>query len=361
MPTKESPKKNAIKKVRSKVSRIGIDAMLVTGRSDVIYLADLYAPGMLLVTKTGTSAYFVDPMNRTLAEEALKGLGLEIVTVKGSIAETIAFFIRGRKIRKIGYAAENLSVSDYSSLSRRMPKVKFLLEVQKFPLGSILGDLRKIKGAEEAGIIRKAAKATTRVWRQVKKEIKPGMSELQIATLIDVRVRTLGYGNSFPTIAATGKNTAYPHAVPMGRRLKKGEHLLVDFGIRYKGYCSDLTRVWADGRIGRKIGLLRKHVRVVQDKVIKKLKPGVSIGALVKEVNTYFKKNNFGGYICHGLGHGVGLDIHEAPFLQEASKERLKEGMVLTIEPGLYIPKVGGVRVEDMALITRNGCEVLTQ
>ena len=147
----------------------------------------------------------------------------------------------------------------------------------------------------------------------------------------------------------------------MGRHLKKDDHLLVDFGIRVNGYCSDLTRIWAGGRIMRKIAQLRKHVRKARDQAIKKIKPGLSVGKLAKEANKYFKNNNVNKYIYHGLGHGVGLDIHEPPFLRDDSREKLKQGMVVTVEPGLYIPGIGGIREEDMVLVTKGGCEVLTR
>lgn len=361
MPVRGTPKEKAIKGIKAKISRIGIDALLVTGQNDIIYLTGFYAPGVILITRSGPPTYFVDPMNKTLAEKALKGQKLQISAVKGSIDGSVASFLKDRKLKRIGYDSRVLSVADYLRLTSRLPKARFLSEVKKCPVDSIIQDLREIKKAEEINILRRAARATSSIWRQVKKDIRPGMSERSIASMIDVRVRGLGYENSFPTIVAAGENSAYPHAIPMGRRLKKGEHLLVDFGIRHQGYCSDLTRIWADGRIGRKIRLLKKHVRIVQDKVIEKLKSGVSAGALAREANLYFKNNNLGDYVCHGLGHGVGLDIHEAPFLKETSRERLKEGMVVTIEPGLYMPGVGGIRLEDMVLITKNGYEVLTR
>ena len=349
MPVEEAPKEKRIKRIRSRVSRLGIDALLVTSQSDIIYLFGFYTHGaVLLVPKGEKPVYFVDQMNGTLAEKALKGRKLQVVMQGETFTGAISKFASARRIKRIGYDPDTLTVSAYYGLLRSMPKVKFFPEIKKIPVGSIIRDLRKAKESNEIRILRKAAKATVRIWEEIKKSIKPGMNERQIASLVDVRVRESGYENSFPTIAASGKNTAYPHAVPMGRNLKKGEHLLLDFGIRHKGYCSDLTRIWADGRIGRKIELLQKHVCLVQDKVIRKLKSGVGIGALTKEAHLYFKNNNLGDYICHGLGHGIGLDVHEVPFLGESSTGRLKEGMVVTIEP-------------DMVLITKNGCEVLTR
>jgi Xaa-Pro aminopeptidase len=362
MPAEDRPKEKRLKRIRSKVSRLGIDALLLTGRSDILYLSGFHTPGAaLLVPNKGKPLYFVDRMNLSLAQKALRGMRLQVRPQDGTFAGAISEFVLSEKVKKIGYDPQTITVSAYSALLKSMPKVKFLSDIKKFPAGSIVATLRKIKGSGEIRTLKAAAKATVGIWKEAKKSIKPGMDERRIAGIIDICVRESGYENSFPTIAASGENTAYPHAVPMGRCLKRGEHLLVDFGIKHQGYCSDLTRIWADGRIGRKIELLEKHVRFAQDKAIKKLKPGVSIGELAGDIDRYFKNNNLGEYVCHGLGHGIGLDVHEAPFLRESSRDRLKQGMVVTIEPGLYVPRVGGVRIEDMALITRSGCEVLTK
>ncbi|MFQ5952727.1 MAG: M24 family metallopeptidase [Candidatus Omnitrophota bacterium] len=345
-----------VKKVKSRISRENLDALLVIEKCDIVYLAGFYTPSVaMLVTRKGPPVYFVDPMNRALVDKVLKGANLRIMTVSKSATRAVAEFIKDSRIKRLGYNGDVLSVSDHKKLTRLLPNVR----MKSAPF--VIREVRKIKTPDEVRVLRKAARDTVRIWREVKKRIKTGMTEREIAAMIDVKVRERGYENSFPTIAAIGENSAYPHAVPVGRRLKKDEHLLVDFGIKLNGYCSDLTRIWAGGRIMRKIGQLRKHVHTAHDRAIQRIKPGVNIGALVREANIYFKNNNLGEYVCHGLGHGIGLDVHEAPFLRDGSREKLKEGMVITIEPGLYIPGLGGIREEDMVLVTKKGCEVLTR
>ena len=186
------------------------------------------------------------------------------------------------------------------------------------------------------------------------------MTEKEIGKLVDMCILDAGCTNSFPTIAAVGANTAHPHAVPTERRLKKNEHVLVDFGLRYKGYCSDLTRTWDNGRIDGQIRDFRKSVLKAQKAAIKMIKPGVMIGTLARESYNILNIVSKGEFILHGLGHGVGLEVHERPFLRMASTERLKKGMVITVEPGLYKEGLGGIREEDMVVVTEKGCEVLT-
>lgn len=355
-------REKALKQIKLKLPRAGIDALLVSDKSNITYLTGFYSTGSLvLITKKGMPAYFIDRMNRTLADKMLRGMDLRTVTAKSPIEKSLAGFIREIKAKRLGYDSEDISAASYERLSDLLPGIKLVAKVNRLPVCDIVRDMRKIKKTAEIKTIRKAAKDTVRIWNEVRKDLKTGMTEQEIASMINVAIHRKGYSNSFTPIVAIGENTAYPHALAMGRRLKKREHLLVDFGIRLGGYCSDLTRIWAGGRIVRKIEELKKHVLEAHDRAIKRIKPGVRISSLVKDSNTYFISNNLGAYILHGLGHGIGLDVHEAPFLRENSGQKLKEGMVITIEPGLYIPGLGGIRIEDMVLVTKNGYEVLTR
>lgn len=341
----------------------GCDAFLITGQHDIYYLTGFFSgrSAMILLPAKGRPVYLVDSLNEDLARKMLKGIEIDLAACAESRQRTAPFkrelvkCVQDMRIKKLGIDEDNLPASIYKDLSKTGKNLKLR------QVSDILGGMRAIKSEKEIKIIRKAARETVRIWKEIKKHLSPGVSERELATMLDVRIRGGGYGNAFPTIAAAGKNSAYPHAIPTGRKLHKGEHILVDFGIRLNGYCSDLTRIWAKGRINRKIRELEKFVNIAHDRTIKRLKSGANTGFLVKSVNKFFADNNLGNYIRHGLGHGVGLNIHEMPFLKETSREKLKKGMVITIEPGLYAPGLGGVRKEDMVLITEKGCEVLTQ
>lgn len=358
MPGNNKSKRNAVlRRARAEVRRRGLDAALVTSEADVRYLTGFHSSGVMLLLPAGKSAvYFVDPMNSSLAKKVLSGLDIRIITAPGDKLTALKGLIALNRIKVLGTEEQSMTVSFYRAVSAALRGVK------KKPLGKIFEDMREIKDISEIRALRYAAQRTVSIWRSVSRKIRPGMTEREIATMIDVAVRQSGSENSFPTIVAAGPNSAYPHAIPTDRALAKGEHLLVDFGLRSGGYCSDLTRVWGNGRILRKIRLLQDHVRFVHDAVIEGMRPGVRIGSLLDKASAYFEKNGLGKFVLHGLGHGVGLNIHEGPSLSvRDSNKALKKGMVVTVEPGLYIEGIGGVRVEDMVLITAKGCEVLTQ
>ncbi|MFH1798892.1 MAG: Xaa-Pro peptidase family protein [Candidatus Omnitrophota bacterium] len=357
-----SGKNRAFSKIKGKMAKVGIDAVLVSDPHDIGYLTGgVYFSGVvLLITKKGRPFYFVDSMNSSLAGGLLKAGELDVVVIKVSMIETIRESAKKRGVKKIGFNGAQITVSFYQRLLALAPEIKLISEEKGLFPGRIVEEIREIKTEEEIGVMRALAKKTVRVWNEVKSKIETGMTENQVSIMIDLCVRGCGAENSFPTIAASGKNTAYPHAFVSQRRLGSGEHLLVDFGLRSKGYCSDLTRTWHKGRINRQVANFEKIVRKAQDLAIKKAAPGVKISSLAGLVSDFFRKNDVSSFVFHSLGHGVGVKVHEGPFLNERSLLRLREGMIFTVEPGLYKAGLGGARREDMVLINNNGCEVLT-
>ena len=350
-----------MKKIGLKLKKIGLDGLLVTAPCDIRYLTGFHSDGvMLIVLDSGEILYFTNSMNLTLVEKALSGKRVKIVSGSRVVSETVTSYIKSARLKKIGINPQEISLSTSKDLSKRAPKARFLSSAKGVETSSILYDLRQIKSPDEISLLRIAAKKTVRIWSKVKRKIHTGMTEKEIGKLVDMCILDAGCTNSFPTIAAAGENTAHPHAVPTERRLKKNEHVLVDFGLRYKGYCSDLTRTWDNGRIDGQIRDFRKLVLKAQKAAIKMIKPGVMIGTLARESYNILNIGGKGEFILHGLGHGVGLEVHERPFLSMAATERLKKGMVITVEPGLYKEGLGGVREEDMVVVTEKGCEVLT-
>ncbi|MFH1878675.1 MAG: Xaa-Pro peptidase family protein [Candidatus Omnitrophota bacterium] len=332
-----------------------VDGLLVNDEKDVYYLTGYSCPGAkLLLTEKGKKVYFIDKMNFSLASGVLKVLR-DVHIIPGQVMLNLKTVIREQKLKRIGINLKSLSAVEYINLFGDKSKLAC------HDMSSVIENMRDKKNGYEIGVIKKAAEETVKIWKKIKREIRTGMSEKDLAGLADIFVRGGGYENSFTTIAATGPNTAYPHAIATDRKLDKNEHLYIDFGVRYKGYCSDLTRTYYNGRINRQIRDFEKLVLKAQDMAIKRIKPGVAIGKVAVEVNTFFRKNGVGQYILHSLGHGVGLNVHEKPFLHELCGERFKKGMVVTVEPGLYKAGCGGVREEDMVLVTDKGCEVLTK
>ncbi|MDP8298657.1 MAG: Xaa-Pro peptidase family protein, partial [Candidatus Tantalella remota] len=308
----------------------------------------------------GRPVVFVDRMNRTLLEKSVKGRKLEVVSGPGSAAAAFVGYVKGMKAFRIGFDPESLTVGSFGRLSAALGKSK-LVSAEGLATPRVITAARSIKSLEEIRIMRRVARETTAIWSEAERKISPGMTEIEIAEVVDLLVRRKGYENSFPTIAAAGKNTAYPHAVPTSKKFASGEHVLVDFGIRHKGYCSDLTRVYYKGRINRQIEDFLGYVRQAQKAAIKQIRPGASIGSTVGCAFKVFNESELQDFNIHALGHGVGLEVHESPYLRDGSPETFKKGMVVTVEPGLYKPGLGGIRIEDMVLVTEKGCEVLTR
>ncbi|MFH1664646.1 MAG: Xaa-Pro peptidase family protein [Candidatus Omnitrophota bacterium] len=350
-----------IEKVRAKISGAGMDALLVSGESDIRYLTGYYSHGgLLLIPVKGEACYFVDGMNAAFAENVLGRTGVAVKKACGPVTAAFAEYANDIKLRSAGFDSGDMSVAVYGCLKKLLPKTRFIPETKACPVNGIVGKIREIKDEAEIKALRKAAKETVSIWREVKKGIRTGMSEMEIAVMLDVSVRRRGYENSFETIAAIGENTAYPHAIPSSRRLASGEHVLVDFGIKLDGYCSDLTRIYCNGRMNGQIRGFRGSVRRAHDLAIAKIKPAVTIGSVASAADSILKKDSFGEFILHGLGHGVGRDVHEGPLVRKGSAEKFRAGMVVTVEPGLYKPGLGGIRLEDMVVVTKTGCEVLT-
>lgn len=352
--TKEIKEKNSLlKEAAGKAGRVGLDALFVSDEKDVLYLAGCSLnEARLVVCAKGRPAYFIDKMNESLARKALKGLEADIMA--GSLNKMLKGFIRENKLRKIGINEKSLFAYEEKALRRGLKGVKFK------SASGVLEDMRKEKNPHEVKTLKKAAKETLKLWRKISRSIRLGMTEREVASMLDSLIAGSAYKNSFPTIAAFGKNTAYPHAFPTNKRLKRGEHVLLDFGIQLGGYSSDLTRIYHKGRINGQIMGFYKCVREAQGLAIKEIRPGRPVSSVARKVNRLFKERGFEEFVLHGLGHGVGLNVHEKPFLVESSKDLFREGMVVTVEPGLYKEGLGGVRVEDMVLVTKKGCEVLT-
>ena len=207
----------------------------------------------------------------------------------------------------------------------------------------------------------KAAKITKNIFDTVSKEVKPGVRESEIAREINNIIKKKGLKPSFGIIVASGPNAAKPHAKVTRRIIKNRDVVVIDFGVIYKGYYSDMTRTVIVGKINAKMKRLYKIVKTAQRMAIKRIRPGLKISDFVSGVYGYIRKTGMEKYIMHALGHGVGTRVHEAPKLTEKNRGRLKNDMVITIEPGLYIKQRGGIRIEDMVHVTKKGPRVLTR
>jgi Xaa-Pro aminopeptidase len=249
-----------------------------------------------------------------------------------------------------------MDIASFNKLKGELPKTRF------YSISKELRNMRMIKRNDEIEIIRKAALIADLAYDCIIRIIKPGMMELEISAHIDYLIKTFkGNAPAFETLVSSGKLSAYPHGKPTDKKVKAGELIVMDFGARYKGYNSDITRMVSLGDPSKKALKTYNAVLRAQESAIEKIKDGIAAAEVDKAAREVLKKEKLEKYFRHGTGHGIGLQVHEVPRVSLSSKDILKEGMVITVEPGVYIPRLGGFRVEDMVLVKKGGCEVLTK
>jgi len=207
----------------------------------------------------------------------------------------------------------------------------------------------------------KAIEIVKQITKEIPHWLKVGIKEKDLAEKIKTALKKRGAKSAFRIIVASGKRSAKPHGFATNKRTKKGDLVVVDFGAKYRGFCSDLTRTFVMGKPTEKQKKVIKAVKAAQIIAINKIKPGVQACKIDQVVRNHLEKQGLAKYFIHNTGHGIGKKVHEAPKLSKKNKNRLKKGQVITIEPGVYIKGWGGVRIEDMVLVTRSGAKILTK
>jgi len=330
-----------------------LPAYLVTHDPNIHYLTQFPASESWLLITNKKSFYITDFRYLEEAKSALKGITVK--RYKKSMSLTVFELLRALGLRRVGFDDRHVSLAAFKDLRKHCPK-RIKLTVKN----NLIESLREVKSPSEINLIRKALKVHKEALDYIKHVLRPGLTEKQILLCLEEFVRKKGVEFSFPPIVASGANSAFPHAKVTNRKIKLNDIVLVDMGIDVHGYKSDLTRMFFLGKIPRLFGDVEAKVRLAQQKAIAKIKAGVLASQVDYEARNYLAKKKLAQYFGHSLGHGVGLEIHEAPRLSETSKAILRENMVVTVEPAVYIPHKFGIRIEDMVLVTRNGCEVLS-
>lgn len=265
-------------------------------------------------------------------------------------------FVQAKKYQSIGIEADYLTVSELNFIQKLAPHAKLV---------HIKGqELRIIKSPAEIELMAEAGKCALRALNNVKHLIKPGVKESTIDAELEKEIRLLGgEKGSFDAIVASGERSALPHGRASNRVLKENELVTIDFGAIYQGYCSDITRTFHVGKVSdQKLLAIEKVVREAQKRGVAAVKPGISTGEIDKVCRDYITEHGYGEYFVHSTGHGLGIDVHELPYVSSVAKftKVLEPGMVITVEPGIYLPGYGGIRVEDDVLVTKDGHRVLS-
>lgn len=334
------------------------EAALITSGVSKRYLTDFGSEdGTVLVTKNG--AYFIIDARYFEHTEQQVTDPLCKVILQDNIYEQLGGIISENGIKRVYIEDEKLTVSELSEYKRRFSDIEF---DESNRLSDFMAQMRIIKTDEEIACITKAQRIAEAAFTKLLSNMRVGQTEKQIAAVLEFFMLEMGSdGVSFETIAASGVNSACPHAVPTDKPLQDGDFLTLDFGATYKGYHSDMTRTVVFGKPTDEMKNIYNAVWGANSDAIKAVKAGIS-GKLVDSVaRSTLDAWGYEEYFTHGLGHGVGLEIHEAPGLNSRSGTSLREGMIITIEPGVYIPGKYGVRIEDMCVVTKDGCRIITE
>jgi len=300
------------------------------------------------------NVYFTDSRYTAQARKELKGCAVE--PVSGSVFRKIAEVCRDLKLKCLGFEERHLPYAEYRQIRKELEG-----SIGLAPTCGMVEELRQIKTTQEIAKIRKACSIAMRAFEFIREYIRPGVKEIEVAAELERFIRYHGARSAaFDIIVASGPNSSFPHHNTSERRIKDNEPVFLDLGVDYQGYKSDLTRVILLGKINTLVGNIYRIVLEAQKKAIFGIRPGVPISRIDSLARDHIGKKGYGGYFGHGLGHGLGLEIHEAPHIGGKQVNRLQTGMVFTVEPAIYIPGKFGIRIEDMVLVTRKGSEVLS-
>ena len=331
----------------------GVEALLFFGNKNIRYLTGFTGDEAVLYLKEQLAVLLVD--GRFITQAKGEVIGAEILDCRDKV-EAIRSVLAGDDVGAVGIESAVMTVDTYNKLNDGG-----LGNVALKPLAEKISEIRVIKDDGEIARMRRAAAIAREALLGIRDRIKPGVSEREIALEIEYRMRQGGAeGVSFPVIVASGVNSALPHATPQERRIERGDALVVDFGAIYEGYHSDETWTCFVGEASDRQRDVYGLVKEAHDRALDAVKAGIPCCEIDRIARGCIEDGGMGAYFSHGTGHGVGLDVHEAPRLAAGSERVLEAGMVITIEPGVYIPGLWGVRIEDMVMVSDDGCEVLT-
>jgi Xaa-Pro aminopeptidase len=344
--------------VREAMKALKLDALLLTHPPDLAYLTNFTGDDSVGVI-TEKDVYLVTDF-RYKEQADIEAAWVKTTIRDGKMSEALANTLVAARVKRVGFEANFATVGQINAVANEFEKQKKDIALQ--PIEDVLVNIRKVKDDHEIDIIRKAVGVAEEAFESFRAEIKVGQSENHLAGLLVLELRSRGASDSsFPCIVAAGANSSLPHYRPGETLVQKDQPLLIDWGALYKGYCSDLTRTFMLGRVSPRMKEIYKVVLDAQLAAIGFMRPGVTTLQTDRVARDIIEKAGFGPLFGHGLGHGIGRDIHENPSLRKTGgEEELRPGMIVTVEPGIYLPGEGGVRIEDDVLITHSGCEVLS-
>jgi Xaa-Pro aminopeptidase len=351
--------------VRTAMKELKLDGLLLTHPPDLAYLTNFTGSDSVgLIT---TKDFLLATDFRYQEQAAFEAGWLKVHLREAKMSDLLAKVLADTGVKRIGFEANFTTVGQIDALLIALKGNDGAgagkpVAVELVPLDNVMVSVRKVKDDHEIDLVRKSVGVAEEAFEAIRSEIKVGQSENYLAGLLAFEMRSRGASDSsFPVIVATGSNSSLPHYRPQETLIQADQPLLFDWGAIYKGYCSDLTRTFMVGRVSPKMKKIYQVVYEAQQAAISFLRPGVTTLQADLVARDVITKAGFGKEFGHGLGHGIGREIHELPSMRKTGgEEELRPGMIVTVEPGIYLPGEGGVRIEDDVLITHSGCEVLS-
>jgi len=343
-------------KLVQSIRKAGVSALLVSNSKNVTYLTGFTGDDSYLVIGPDVLQIFSDSRFEIQLQDECPAIAADIRTSRTTMNEFLVQELTRFKLSSLGLEASSMTVATRDSLVEKLSPLELVSQ------SGLVEELRQIKDADEIEELRQAVRQAEQGYQLMKSLLLPEMTERQAAHELEHGMRRFGaLKAAFEPIIAVGDRSALPHYRAGLRRFDESPFVLCDWGaVSPKGYHSDLTRVWATGKVPPKLHRIYGVVLNAQQAAIAAIRPGVNCQDIDGVARKVIDQSGYAKYFGHGLGHGIGLDIHEGPRLSPISTDVLKPGMVVTVEPGIYLPGLGGVRIEDDVLVTRDGCEVLT-
>ncbi|MFP7253268.1 Xaa-Pro peptidase family protein [Terribacillus goriensis] len=341
-----------LEKLRALMEKKNLDAFIVTSAQNRRYISGFTgSAGLLIITKS-KQLFLTD--FRYIEQATEQAPDFEIIEHKQSIIQEAAAQLLKEGAQQAGFEHEDVTFALYQQFQNAV-------HADLVPASGLIEELRLIKSEAELAIMKTAAEIADAAYTHILTFVKPGMKEIDVSNELEFFMRKQGATqSSFDTIVASGYRSALPHGVASDKEIQKGELVTLDYGALYNGYCSDITRTFAVGEISDKLREIYDIVLEANLRGVAGVKPGITGKEADALTRDYISEKGYGQYFGHSTGHGLGMDVHESPALSFRSDTVLKPGMVVTVEPGIYIPEVGGCRIEDDLVLTADGSERLT-
>jgi Xaa-Pro aminopeptidase len=349
---REANRMEKLEKIQRRLDKLGIDGMLITSSYNRRYMTGFTGSAGVVLITPGKGLLITDFRYTEQATKQCKGY--EVVQQKGSITEEVAAQVKKFGVQKLGFEENDVTFSTFKAFDKE-------INAELVPFSGEIEKLRLIKTEAEIKILKEAAEIADAAFKHILGFIRPGLKELEVSNELEFFMRSLGAtSSSFDTIVASGYRSALPHGVASDKVIESGDMITLDYGAYYKGYVSDITRTIALGEPSDKLKEIYQIVLDAQLRGVNGIKPGITGKQADALTRDYITEHGYGEYFGHSTGHGIGLEVHEGPALSKKSDIVLEPGMAVTVEPGIYIAGLGGVRIEDDIIITKDGNERLT-